>query len=332
MLDTGEFVRRTLIVFAIAVALLALWFLSGFLVMVFGGLVLAVIIRAGGEVIARYLPSIQPRWGAMLFVLLSLAVLAALSVFTGDEIAEQFAELRERLPEAITTVRTWLESNEFGRFFLEAAVGAKEEGVSAGEAMKTATATVGAVSHAVIVFLIALYLAFGPSPYINGVVALVPTSLQADARAAFEVSGQALRGWLLGQGVAMLAVGVLTYIGLSIAGVPLAFILGIIAGLFEFIPILGPFLAAIPGLLLAFSVGPTTALYALIVYLSVQQLESIAINPLAQKWSVDLPPALCLFAIVVFGLLFGIPGMLFATPLTVVLVALVKRFHTDRPV
>ena len=332
MLNTGQFIRQTLIVFAIALALITLWYLSGFLVMVFGGIVVAVIIRAGGELIARYLPFLEPRWGSVLFVLLSFIVLAGLSVFTGDEIAKQFGELRERLPEAIATVRTWLESNEFGRFFMQSFAGAKDEGVSASEAMKTASATVGAVSHAVIVFLIALYLSFGPAPYINGFVALVPEPLQADTRAAFEVSGQALRGWLLGQGVAMLAVGVLTYIGLWIAGVPLAFILGIIAGLLEFIPVLGPFLAAIPGLLLAFTVGPTTALYALIVYVTVQQLESIAITPLAQKWSVELPPALCLFAIVVFGLLFGIPGMVFATPLTVVLMALVKRFHTDRPV
>lgn len=325
-MSTAEFVRRTLIVAAIAVALVLVAELGKVLVLVFGGIVLAVMIRAGGDLICRVIPFISPRWAAMLFVALIVFGFTALSWMVGDQVGEQFAQLRERLPEAVAKVRDWFGSNEVGRYVLQSFTGATDEGVSASEAVQTASATFGMLSHVLIIGLIAVYLAFSPTPYLNGAAALAPASLRPQVRHGFAVSGRALRGWLAGQLVAMVLVGLLTGLGLWAIGVPLAFILGILAGLLEFIPILGPFLAAIPGVLLAFSLGPTTALYAVLVYVIVQQLESAAIMPLAQKWSVELPPALGLFSIIVFGLLFGIPGVLFATPLTVVIMALVKRF------
>lgn len=328
-MTTAEFFRRTLIVAAVAVAVVLIAELGRLLMLVFGGLVLAVMIRAGGDLICRFIPTISPRWAALAFVATLIAALVGLSWSVGDEVLAQFAQLREQLPEAIAKVRAWLESNDIGRFALQSASGAAEDGASASQAVQAASATFGMLSHIVIIALIAVYVAFSPAPYVNGATALFPSSMRPQVRQGFAVSGEALRGWLAGQLVAMLLVGLLTGIGLWAIGVPLAFILGIVAGVLEFIPFLGPFLAAIPGVLLAFAIGPTTALYAIVVYVAVQQLESAAIMPLAQKWSVELPPALGLFAIIVFGLLFGIPGILFATPLTVVIVALVKRFAAE---
>ena len=129
----------------------------------------------------------------------------------------------------------------------------------------------------------------------------------------------------------MATVGVLTALGLWLVGVPMAIPLGILSGILDFVPIVGPLVAAIPGILIAFSQGPQVAVYAALVYFAVQFLEGHLVIPLAQKWAVSLPPVLGLLSIVAFGLVFGFIGVLFAMPLTVVAVVLVKRLWVDNP-
>jgi predicted PurR-regulated permease PerM len=128
----------------------------------------------------------------------------------------------------------------------------------------------------------------------------------------------------------MLFVGVVTSIGLLVAGVPLAIPLGILSGVLDFVPVIGPFVAAIPGVLIAFAEGPQVALYAVLVYIAVQFIEGHFVIPLAQKWAVSMPPALALVAIVAFGVAFGLPGVLFALPLTVVAMVLVQKLYVER--
>src|SRR5690606_10560938 len=166
-----------------------------------------------------------------------------------------------------------------------------------------------------LIAFLALYLALEPRRYMEGALRLVPLSGRDNARNAMCAAGAALRTWLLGQGIAMLAVGVAAGIGLASAGVPLALALGIVAGIADFVPIIGPILAAVPGILIGFSVSPETALYATLVCLVVQQLEGNIVMPIAQRWAVALPPAIALVSVVAFGLLFGVLGVLFATPL-----------------
>jgi predicted PurR-regulated permease PerM len=325
----GRFARYVLIVFAIGVTLLALWQVARVLLLGFGGVLFAVAIRAGGSAVARRLP-IPARWASLLVVLALAAGLALVIMVLGDEVARQIVDLQQRLPGAIARARESLQGSELGRTVLSFMSGASAEGLSAATAFRAASATFGVLSDMAIVLLLALYLSFSPRTYTRATVELAPLRYQADVRGALHDSGRALHRWLLGQFVSMTSVGLLTGFGLWLVGVPNAVILGLVAGLLEFVPILGPFLAAVPGVLLALAQGPTTALYATAVYFVVQQLEGSLIMPLAQKWAVELPPALGLLTVVLFGVLFGIPGVLFATPLTVVIMVLVRRFYLDR--
>jgi predicted PurR-regulated permease PerM len=118
-------------------------------------------------------------------------------------------------------------------------------------------------------------------------------------------------------------------LGLWLVGVPSPIALGVIAGLLDFVPFFGPIVAAIPGVLLGFQDSPQTALYAALVYLAVQQLEGNVLQPLAQRWAVHIPPASSLLAVVAFGLLFGIVGILFAVPLAVVTMVLVRKLYVE---
>jgi predicted PurR-regulated permease PerM len=151
-------------------------------------------------------------------------------------------------------------------------------------------------------------------------------------------SGHALRLWLFGQIVAMVIVGVLTGAGLSLIGVPSALALGLLVGLAEFVPFLGPIFAAIPALLIAFNQGSQAALLTLALFVIVQQIEGYVVTPLVQQKVATLPAAVTLFAIVAAGVLFGIAGVVLAAPLTVVVYVLIKQLyvrealHTATPV
>lgn len=330
--DIGHFGRRVLLVAAVVVALLAAWQVADVLLLVFGSILVAVALRAGGNGLARHLP-VSPGWGSLLTAAMVAASLAALVAMLGDEVAAQFADLHRRLPAALAGAQGALRDTELGRTLLgllSGASGASGETLPWRMALRAATTTFGVLSDVVILVLLALYLSFNPRPYVHGAVVLAPPRHRQEVHHLLLDCGHALRRWLLGQFVSMVTVGVLIGLGLWLVGVPNAVVLGLVAGLLEFVPVLGPLAAAVPGVLIALASGPQTALSAALVYFAVQQLEGALIMPLAQKWAVHLPPALGLVAIVLAGVLFGIPGVLFATPLTVVILVLVRHFHTDR--
>lgn len=127
--------------------------------------------------------------------------------------------------------------------------------------------------------------------------------------------------------LAMVLVGVFTGLGLWLVGVPSAFALGVIAGLAEFVPLIGPILAAIPALLVASNSDPQTVLLALVVLVAVQQLESNLIAPLIVDRMVSIAPAVGLFAVVAMGVLFGPLGLLLGFPLAIVFDVAVRRLY-----
>jgi predicted PurR-regulated permease PerM len=207
--------------------------------------------------------------------------------------------------------------------------GLSEGGASLAGLQKFAALSATTAGHAVLMFFGGIFMAANPPLYLDGFVRLFPMGYRRKLHGALLESGDALRKWLLGQLVSMTCVGTLTGIGLWIVGAPLPLVLGIIAGLFNFIPILGPIIAAGPGILVALTDSPQTAVYAAIVYFIVQELEGHAITPLAQRWAVRLPPAYGLVAVLSFALLFGFFGVLFGIPLAVVVMCLVRNLYVE---
>jgi len=139
----------------------------------------------------------------------------------------------------------------------------------------------------------------------------------------------ALRKWLLAMTLDMLCVGIMVGGGLWLAGAPFPFPLAVLSGVSVFVPYVGPILAILPGLLLALSVSPHLALLAAIVYTIAWQFESNVTLPLLQAKTVHMPPVVSLLAIVAFGLLFGIWGVLLATPLAVVTMTIVRMAYVE---
>ena len=179
----------------------------------------------------------------------------------------------------------------------------------------------------VLVLVGAIFLASNPAVYRRGLLKLLPAKAEQPVAEALGDARNGLTGWMLGQAISSLVVGALTWIGLMVLGVPASGGLAIIAGLLDVIPMVGPVIAGVPAVLLAFTVSPMTALWTLLLFVVIQQLQGNFLQPMIQKRAVDVPPAVLLFAVFAFGILFGFLGILLAAPLTVVAFVAVRRLY-----
>ena len=141
--------------------------------------------------------------------------------------------------------------------------------------------------------------------------------------------GRALWLWLVGQGIDMLAVGLAVGVGLWAIGVPLPVALGVIAGVTNVVPYLGPFIGATPAVLIAFAHDPTLAMWTALLFLAVQQPEGNVLQPVIQRRATSLSPVLTILAVVGFGVLFGLVGVLVATPSLLVILVLVRMLYVE---
>ena len=179
-----------------------------------------------------------------------------------------------------------------------------------------------------VVVIAGLYLAGAPGTYVNGALRLVPVAHRHKAKALCVEAGKALWAWSAGQALDMLVVGVLSGVGLWVIGVPLALVLGVLAGLFNFVPYIGAIIGAIPAVVIAFSVGSTAGLETIGLYLVIQGFEGNVMAPLIQKQAVHLPPGLTILSQTAFGAILGVPGLIFATPLTAAILAVMTKATT----
>jgi len=245
-------------------------------------------------------------------------------------VSAQVGMLLERLPGAAARLEEWLRGQTWIAPLIE-----ELRGKSAGLAARIgAIALTGAdvLVGLLLLFFGALYFGAEPRLYRNGIVSLFPAHARPRAARGLELGAFAMRRWLLAQLIDMAVVGVLTGAGLYFAGVPSALALGLISGLASFVPFVGPFLAGVLAVLVGFGESTELALWALGIYLGVQQIENHLIVPFVQRWMIAVPPALALFAIVALGYLFGPLGVIFAAPLAVVVYVLVKELYVGDPV
>jgi predicted PurR-regulated permease PerM len=186
------------------------------------------------------------------------------------------------------------------------------------------------VADGYVIIFLAVFLALQPKVYRAGLVMLVPKTGRARAHEVLDCISSTLVKWVLGRLVSMSFVGVLTWLGLTLMGMPMGAVLGLFAGLVTFIPNIGPVVAMVPAVLLAFvHGGPQEALYVVGLYLVVQTLESSAVSPVVQQRLISMPPALILTGQLVIGSFTGLLGLTLATPIIAIIVVLVKMLYVQ---
>jgi len=318
-----------LIALTLAVVALMLWKLVGLLILIFGAVVGACVLQTCMTPLLRLG---APRWLALLSVVITLTLaLGLMSWAFGAQVSSELESLATLVPDAWGQLQERLEGSQFAPLANDAAE-------RAGSLLKNGIPQVGMVVVSMgggIVSFFALvvgmvYFAAQPGVYRRGLLLLAPVKSRPRLAEALDESGKALRFWLGGQLVAMVATGLLVGGSMWLLGVPAPIGLGLIAGLLDFVPLVGPLIAAIPALLLAFTVSPQTTLFVLIAYTIIQQIEGNILQPLVQQRAVHLPPAMLLFSLFAASTLFGVAGLLLAAPLTVVAFVLINRLYVTR--
>ncbi len=322
----ANFLQRVLIVAAVVVAMLALWHLADVVLLVFAAALLATLLRAISDLIGRATGlGDGVAYGAAIVV--TLAVLAVAGWFFGSQVREQVNNLAQRLPHAIDMVSGWAEQQPWLSPFVE---GFDASGSANGIAARIGKFAIGgldALGAVALVLFGALYLGAQPSLYRRGLVLLFPPDVHRRVGEALDLAAYAMRRWLLGQLVAMAVLGALTGLGLWAIGAPLPLALGLLSGLAIFVPYVGTVAAGALAVLVAASQSLQIGAWALVVYSGVHVVEAHLVMPFVQRWTVSLPPALGVFAVVAVGYLLGPLGLLLATPLTVVVFVLVKKLY-----
>lgn len=319
--------RRTLSLLVLTAGTIALLILAPqVFFIVFAGVLFAVFLRGGGSWIARRL-HVAPAFGIAVFVVLIVAFFTVCGLLLAPSAAAQFEEFLLEARQTVGELRKWISQTPIGDRLLERLVPTILSTKGESAATSAVTSTFGALGNLLIIVVVGIYGAVDPGLYRKGLRSLLAPSLRERGDAVMDETGATLGAWLTAQLMSMTVVGVLTGLGLWAVGIPLAFLLGLIAGLLAFVPIIGPIVAAIPGILIAFPEGWHAVIWALGVYLGVQLLESNLITPLIQQQRVHLPAALVLVAQLLFGALFGIFGVTLATPLTALAMTLVNHLY-----
>lgn len=191
------------------------------------------------------------------------------------------------------------------------------------------TSTIAVVAGLLLITFLAIFIGAEPDLYRNGLLHLIPRTARPRASHVLDEVGSTLRRWLVTQLIAMVVIGTVTTLVLWMLGVESALSLGLIAGLLEFIPNIGPVLAALPAMGIAFLDSPQKAIWVAVAYLVIQFFENHVLIPLLMKHGVDLPPALTVIGAALMAIAFGFLGLLVAVPLIAAVVVAVKMLYVE---
>lgn len=331
-----QFAYRAAIALLIAVLIIGLTVFVGVSIetwfAVYLGILLAIFIRTLSGWVHRY--TRLPEKGSVVAVIAALIGLAALAGWSlARPISQETRQLQQQLPKAIDRLQEKINSTGINDYVPDAASNSSKIAAAGGQVATTAinmfSGTLRSIVTIFVVIFLGMYLAFSPQDYVDGFIALFPIPRRAQARDILRETGVKLRHWIFGQIVSMVAVGGMIALGLYVSGVPVPLVLGFIAGLLDIIPIFGPIIAAVPAMLLAFTVGPWHPLYVVIVFVAANQIEQHLLIPIVQRYSISLPPALTVVALLLMGSLFGFWGILLAAPVTATIIVLVKRIYVE---
>jgi len=299
---------------------------------VFAGILLGVFFSGVSNELTE--ETFLPRPLALLLILGGLVgFVMGLWALAGPDISEQVNALAGLLPDATERlarqVRARAQQYEWIRQFVDPTQLLPPVSSVIGRVTNVFQGTLNILVNVFIILFIGIYGAAAPQSYLNGIVRLIPPSSRSRAREVLYAVGRALRWWLAGRLILMVIVGVLTALGLHLVGIPSPIALGLVAGLFSFVPYLGPVLSVLPAVLVASVLGGTEVVYVLFVYGTIQLLESYLIAPLVQQQAVHIPPAAVITAQFIGGIGAGAVGVLLATPLTIVVIVLVQTLYVE---
>jgi len=319
---------------ALALSLLAVWVLWSGLVKAQTVLLLgfvAILLAAMFSFPVGWFARVMPRaMGVVLTVLLTFGVVGGVVAIAAPVVTEQAKQLFDGLPDATRRAEAWLRRAQRDKTVRQFTNGKDVAGMvkaKVPEAVETvATLTPRALRHLVelistfvLLVILAAFLVYCPSLYERGVRSLLPRSFEPAFDELWTRLGRGLRGWVGGTVVAMFLMGSVTAVGLFFAGIQGWALLGLLTFFGTFVPYVGAVSSAVPGLLIGLSQSPHHFLLAVGIYVGVHVIEGYLVQPYVMRRAVEANPALLLFFQAIMGALFGLLGLMVATPLLTVL-------------
>lgn len=328
--DKYSFIQKVwiagLIFSLIAVLLLIFEATFDIVILVLAGTLIACYFRGLSELIHK-----KTKWSPKLTLSISVfgTFLIAFGIFylIGATVGAEASEIKENFPEMISGLKSHLDDSTIGREVLE-----QVDKLSSSEKFRDSVSgffmtTINGVANIYVVLILGVFFTISPSIYTKGVVQLIPPRKRSQADNLIQHLYSSLKKWLFGKFIAMAAVFLLTAIGLAILKVPMWLTLAIIAGVLNFIPNFGPMAAMVPAILVAITISPEKAIIVAIMYVVIQLFESSVITPQAQQKLINIPPALIILAQIFVGALTGLWGVIFATPLILIIMILVEDLY-----
>ena len=317
-------IKRAAVWIGMTAFVVGLVWLAQPLLLIMGGLVLAAMFDGGARLLGRVLPI--PRG-----IRLTIVVLAVFGfmywtfVFTGSELAAQAASLQAIVEAQIESIGNRIAAAGFNI----SAEDVKSFGTqilnSVGRVTEAVSSVVGTVTNMAMMLVLAIFIAAEPRMYERGVAWMLPLAEREHFYVTAAKMGSVLRRLMAGRLLGMAVEGFGTWILLSLGGVPMAALLGVLTGLLAFLPNIGAIVSGALIILVGFSAGFDVGLYAIFVYFVVQMVDGYLIVPMVAKRAVDLAPALVLGAQILFGALFGILGLALADPIIAMIKVALER-------
>ena len=334
--------------------LLFTWYFAATLFLIFAGMLLGVALNAMSNLLGRVVR--LPHSLRLTVVCLVVAgMLSGVLFLGGTTIAQQTTALSNTIKSQLVSVKAFLESNgvdtslfDFGSLssssdssspaapsappthsLPSAGTIAASGGAIFSQSLKLILGTASAVGNFFIVLFLGIAFATQPGIYRDGLLFMAPARHRGRAVAIIDRIGETLERWLIAQIITMVAVFLVTWIGLSVIGIQSSFILGIQAGLLAFIPTIGAILGGLIVILASLASGWVAGLSAFILFLGVHALESYVLTPIIQRQALDIPPATLFAFQILLGVVFGIWGLALALPLMAIAKVMIDHFKAE---
>ena len=322
-LSRSEFVVRCFIAIAIALVPVLVWYLFDVILIAIAALLISALLELGADPLMRWLKA--PRHLALAISgLVILAIVAGTAYLFGSRMAVEFQDVLQRAASGQSNIVNSIQSSNLGKMLL----GHVQQGVNLvgliPSVFKISAGLIGALLVAVVA---GVFFAAQPNLYLYGLVQLFPPRLHREVEETIVAVGTSLRLWLLGQLIEMVMIGALSTLAVWMIGLPSFLALGLIAGIAEFIPYVGPIIAAIPAILVAATQSFDAVIWTIVAYLLIHQAEGHVVMPFIQRYMVFIPPAVILLGIAAIGSLFGVAAIPLASPLAVLIFVLVKKLY-----
>jgi predicted PurR-regulated permease PerM len=323
--------QKAAVWFGMALAIAGVIVLGQPLLLIVGGAIFAVLLDGGVRFLGRYLP-IPRGWRLLFVLLLGFGFLGWVIWFAGTTIGAQFEALREVVTAQFNRLLAFASSLGLMPEGQTADVGGQLLG-GIGHLTSALGSVIGAVASVIAMIVIGIFLASEPKLYDRGIAWMLPLRARSSFYRIAEHAGFTLRRLLFGRLIAMVFEGVFTWFMLTIGGVPMAGLLGLVTGVLAFIPNIGAITSGILMIAVGFSAGYGHGIWCIVVYFLVHNIDAYVVVPYVARRTVDLAPAVLLAMQLLMAALFGILGVLFADPilatLKVVLIDLSKQREVE---